>query len=182
MHSLTKAEGRVLGVLIEKESIRPDIYPLSLTHVWAGCNQKTNRRERMVLPKADVLEALEGLYTKELAPSTKARHVLRWSHNLKGPAQVVRLVGALLLNGPSTTSELRAVVSRMTRFSSNDDIVSLLKTVPYVRLRGRRWFQSLTEEEPIPFDQEIAELRAKLDWIETNLYREHATRILSSPV
>jgi len=171
MHSLTKAEGRVLGVLIEKESIRPDIYPLSLTHVWAGCNQKTHRKERMVLPKADVLEALEGLHSKELAQSTQARHVLRWSHNLKSTAQAVRLIGALLLNGPSTTSELRVFVNRLTRFSSNDDIVSLLKTTPYATLRGRRWFQTLTEEEPIPFQQEIAELRAKLGWIETNLYR-----------
>jgi hypothetical protein len=34
--SLTAVEGRVLGVLIEKEAIRPDLHPLTALRVWMG--------------------------------------------------------------------------------------------------------------------------------------------------
>ena len=36
-------ERRVLGVLVEKAKTTPDVYPLSVNAIVAGCNQKSNR-------------------------------------------------------------------------------------------------------------------------------------------
>ena len=43
VRELTRAQRRVLGVLIEKGFTTPDSYPLTLKAVTAGCNQKSNR-------------------------------------------------------------------------------------------------------------------------------------------
>jgi uncharacterized protein len=41
--ALGKRERRVLGVLVEKAKTTPDSYPLSISGLVAGCNQKSNR-------------------------------------------------------------------------------------------------------------------------------------------
>ncbi|WP_164178839.1 DUF480 domain-containing protein, partial [Stenotrophomonas maltophilia] len=41
IRTLTALEGRVLGVLVEKQHTVPDTYPLTLNALAAGCNQKT---------------------------------------------------------------------------------------------------------------------------------------------
>ena len=43
IRALTLLEGRVLGVLVEKQHTVPDSYPLSLNALTLGCNQKTGR-------------------------------------------------------------------------------------------------------------------------------------------
>ena len=57
---LSAAEARVLAVLVEKEKTTPDVYPLSLNSLVAGCNQKTSRDPVMNLSESDVQAALEG--------------------------------------------------------------------------------------------------------------------------
>src|SRR5262249_52547107 len=42
-YSLSDAEARVLGALIEKEITTPEYYPLSLNALVNACNQKSNR-------------------------------------------------------------------------------------------------------------------------------------------
>lgn len=46
---LSPVEARILGVLIEKEKTTPDVYPLSVNSLTAGCNQKTSRDPVMSL-------------------------------------------------------------------------------------------------------------------------------------
>ena len=58
---LTPTEARVLGVLIEKAVTTPDYYPLSLSGLTTGCNQKSNREPVMSLGESGVLGALDGL-------------------------------------------------------------------------------------------------------------------------
>jgi uncharacterized protein YceH (UPF0502 family) len=58
---LTDIEARVLATLMEKARTVPDSYPLSLTSLVAGCNQKTTREPVMQLSDAEVLAALEQL-------------------------------------------------------------------------------------------------------------------------
>ena len=41
--ALTPIEARILGVLIEKSKTTPDVYPLTVNGLAAGCNQKTSR-------------------------------------------------------------------------------------------------------------------------------------------
>lgn len=55
---LEKDERRVLGVLVEKGKTTPDVYPMSINALTAGCNQKTNRDPIMDLTDGDVEEAL----------------------------------------------------------------------------------------------------------------------------
>ena len=52
---LTDIEARVLATLMEKARTVPDSYPLSLTSLVAGCNQKTTREPVMQLSDAEVL-------------------------------------------------------------------------------------------------------------------------------
>lgn len=56
---LTAIEARVLGTLMEKARTVPDSYPLTLSVLLAGCNQKTSREPSMNLDEAQVLTALE---------------------------------------------------------------------------------------------------------------------------
>ena len=55
---LSPAARRVLGVLVEKAKTTPDHYPLTLTGVIAGSNQKSNRAPKMDLDEDDALLAL----------------------------------------------------------------------------------------------------------------------------
>ena len=63
---LTPIEARVLGVLIEKATTTPDYYPLSLSGLTTGSNQKSNREPVMSLGETTVMEALDGLMAKRL--------------------------------------------------------------------------------------------------------------------
>ena len=54
---LTPLEGRVVGVLVEKQLTVPDTYPLSLNSLTSGCNQKTARSPVMNVTEVDVVAA-----------------------------------------------------------------------------------------------------------------------------
>ena len=58
---LSPVEARVLATLMEKARTVPDSYPLPLTSLVAGCNQKTTREPVLQLSDAEVLAALEQL-------------------------------------------------------------------------------------------------------------------------
>jgi uncharacterized protein YceH (UPF0502 family) len=169
--NLTPAEGRALGVLIEKEAICPDLYPLTPLRVWMGCNQKDFRKPRMIVHMDDVLEALEGLSTHGLAKTSKGRCYQRWSHTLSFDHRTTILIGALLLRGPSTPGELRYWTSRIHRFPTNESVIQLLQACPCAKLKGKRWIQTLTSEQPIQYEQELIDLKARLSWLEASLIR-----------
>ena len=59
--TLTLLECRVLGVLVEKEHTVPDIYPLSLNALTAGCNQKNNRDPVLNATEGEVQAAIDRL-------------------------------------------------------------------------------------------------------------------------
>ena len=52
---------RMLGVLAEKAKTTPDGYPMSVSAICSGCNQKSNRFPLMQLGPEDVEESLERL-------------------------------------------------------------------------------------------------------------------------
>ena len=64
---LTRAEGRVLGALIEKQLTTPDIYPLTLKALTGACNQTSNRDPVMTIEPLDVETTVLVLKTKGLA-------------------------------------------------------------------------------------------------------------------
>ena len=82
--TLTEAEVRVLGSLIEKEITTPDYYPLSLNALVAACNQSSNRNPVVHYDEDTVVQAADLLREKKLvhliargeSRVNKYRHVL----------------------------------------------------------------------------------------------------------
>src|SRR3979411_407383 len=61
IRALTLLEGRVLGVLVEKQHTVPDSYPLSLNALISGANQKTARDPVIEAAEAEVQGAIDHL-------------------------------------------------------------------------------------------------------------------------
>ncbi|RWE14809.1 MAG: DUF480 domain-containing protein, partial [Mesorhizobium sp.] len=58
---LSAVEARVLGSLIEKKELTPDVYPLTLNGAHAAANQKTAREPVMALELTEIRRALSTL-------------------------------------------------------------------------------------------------------------------------
>ncbi len=161
---LSPVEARILGVLIEKEKTTPDVYPLSVNSLTAGCNQKTSRDPVMSLSEGEVQAALEELRSRLLVLETSGR-VMRYAHNFgKGyqlPGAAVALLAVMMLRGPQTVSELRANCDRLHRFADSSSVEAYLEELAArpegamaVRLpkqpgaREHRWAHLLCGELP----------------------------------
>lgn len=125
---LIDAEARVLGVLIEKALSTPDIYPLTVNSLVAGCNQKSNRDPVMDFGEDDVLATLDALRRKQLVAEqsgmgsrvTKYRHLTGGQYDLS--LRQLAVVAELLLRGPQTAGELRTRTTRMHAFEALEDV------------------------------------------------------------
>jgi uncharacterized protein YceH (UPF0502 family) len=123
---LSAIEARVLGCLIEKKELTPDVYPLTLNGAHQAANQKTAREPVMSIELAEVRRALGQLEHKGLVRQVFASRVERYEHIVAQrfsltSAQFV-LLGLLLLRGPQTAHELLARSERMARFPSIDEL------------------------------------------------------------
>lgn len=127
---LDSNEIRVLGCLLEKQQITPDVYPLTLNALRAAANQSTNRDPVMSLDDDAIEEALSHLQEIGLVWKVIGGRAIRWDHNLDGrwllTPESKALVTLLLLRGPQTPGELRARSERMARFESVSAVESLL--------------------------------------------------------
>ncbi|WFP63918.1 MULTISPECIES: DUF480 domain-containing protein [unclassified Mesorhizobium] len=123
---LSPAEARVLGCLIEKKELTPDVYPLTLNGAHAAANQKTAREPVMALELTEVRRALSSLEQKGLVRQAFASRVERYEHlmaqrfSLTTPQ--IAIVGLLLLRGAQTAHELLARSERMARFGSIEEL------------------------------------------------------------
>ena len=79
---LNPAEARVLGCLIEKKELTPDIYPLTLNAALVAANQKTARDPVMALEQVEVHRALSQLVQKGFVRQAFASRVERYEHVL----------------------------------------------------------------------------------------------------
>ncbi|MDX8495724.1 DUF480 domain-containing protein [Mesorhizobium sp. VK22B] len=123
---LSPAEARILGSLIEKKELTPDVYPLSLNGAHAAANQKTAREPVMALELTEIRRALSQLEQKGLVRQAFASRVERYEHlmaqrfSLTTPQ--IAIVGLLLLRGAQTAHELLARSERMARFASIEEL------------------------------------------------------------
>jgi len=128
---LSLAETRALGVLVEKEHTVPDIYPLSLNALTAGCNQKNNRDPLLSLSEGEVQAAIDRLRPLSLVIESSGSRVMRYSHNvqrvLRIPTEAVALLATLWLRGPQTAAELRAASERLHRFADVSSVEGYLE-------------------------------------------------------
>ena len=130
IRALTLLEGRVLGVLVEKQHTVPDSYPLSLNALTLGCNQKTGRTPVMNATEAEVLTAVDGLKRLSLVMEGSSSRVPRFEHNMNRvlglPSQSAALLTTLLLRGPQTAAELRLNSARLHGFADISSVEAFL--------------------------------------------------------
>jgi len=153
---LDAVEIRVLGVLLEKEQTTPEICPMTVNAVLAGCNQKTNREPVMELVEGQVVDALERLrqevlvWRSEGARSEKWQQsvVRRWGLDRAGKA----LMTLLLLRGAQTPGELRTRSERLHPFTSLQDVEDALQRMA-------------TIDEPLVSEQPRRPGQKEIRWI-----------------
>jgi len=194
--TLTPVEARILGVLVEKSRTTPDVYPLTVNGLAAGCNQKTSRDPVMSLSEAEIQASLEDLRGRLLVLESygASGRVLRYAHNFAkvyGVASAaVDLLAVLVLRGPQTASELRANCERLHHFADASAVEAYLdelanreagplarKLPPQAGAREPRWVHLLcgepvscqildTVREAAP---EIADLAARVEKLEREI-------------
>ena len=131
--NLSPLEARVIGVLMEKQATTPDVYPLTLNALTAGCNQRSSRNPVMSASEAEVQSALEGLRRHSLIIESygASGRVMRYAHNLPKVLNVGQATAALLavmiLRGPQTAAELRANAERFYAFADVSSVEAFLE-------------------------------------------------------
>lgn len=128
VRELSKAQRRVLGVLIEKAYTTPEYYPMTLKAATGGCNQKSNRApitnysEDAVLQTLDELRelGLVAVVHTETGRTERYRHYVRKRFPFTEPQ--LAIITELLLRGKQQLGELRSRASRMVPIESLGDL------------------------------------------------------------
>ena len=128
---LTPTEARIVAVLLEKKLTVPDTYPLSLSSLVAGCNQKSARDPVMSLDDQQVLSALENLRRQDWVIETSGSRVSRYEQNAARVLGIASngmiLLAVLMLRGPQTVAELRANSQRWYAFVDSSSVQAYLE-------------------------------------------------------
>lgn len=123
---LNALEVRVLGCLMEKQLLTPDVYPLTLNALQSAANQKTSREPVMALEPVDINRTLKALEEKGLARRMMASRVDRYEQTASRKFSLTTpqsaLIAMLLLRGPQTLNELQTRTDRMANFGSADAV------------------------------------------------------------
>jgi uncharacterized protein YceH (UPF0502 family) len=124
---LEPIEARILGCLVEKAAITPEVYPLTENAILAACNQKTSREPVMQLEPgavAHALRAMEGRGLVRVAPVSQ--RALRYEHRFDTvygtTARQRAVLCVMLLRGPQTIAELLARTDRIGAFPGQEDV------------------------------------------------------------
>lgn len=124
--ALSALEARILGCLIEKKALTPDVYPLTANALLAAANQKTAREPVMALSQNDIQRGLKMLEDKGLVRQIFASRVERYEHLMAQKFSLTvpqtALLGLLMLRGPQTVHELLARSERLARFASAEEL------------------------------------------------------------
>lgn len=145
VRQLTRAQARVLGVLVEKAFTTPEYYPLTLKALTAGCNQKSNRSPITNYSEDAVEDALDELRKLGLAAvvhtesgrTERYRHFMRQRYSFTETQ--LAIITELLLRGQQQLGELRSRASRMVPIESLDALRSDLQELSeqgYVQSSG----------------------------------------------
>lgn len=143
---LNALEIRVLGCLMEKQLLTPDVYPLTVNALQSATNQKTSREPVMALEPVDISRTLKSLEDRGLARRVMASRVDRYEQTASRQFSLTTpqsaLVAMLLVRGPQTLNELQTRTDRMANFSSVDAVREELdmligKHPPMVKEIGR---------------------------------------------
>jgi hypothetical protein len=136
---LNEIEARIIGCLIEKSIITPDLYPMTLNALTSACNQKSSRDPVMSLTPGEIQHTIRALEEKHLVRTDenfKSRAEkysqrfcsTRYSSLQFDPPQVA-IICLLLLRGPQTPGELKSRSGRLHSFADNADVVAALDSL-----------------------------------------------------
>lgn len=142
---LSKAQRRVLGVLLEKGFTTPENYPLTLKSLTSGANQKSNRSPVTNYSEDQIESTLGELQQLQLTNTVhtaggrteRFRHIMR--HVMSLSEVQLAILAELMLRGRQQMGELRSRASRMVPIPSQDDLRDALKglmELNYVRGNG----------------------------------------------
>jgi len=178
---LSAVEARVLGAMIEKSFLTPDVYPMTTNAMVTACNQKTNRDPVVSYTAVQIDSTLLELRQRELvrrvhtsgSRSTKHRQTLDEVLSLN--SRQLALMSVLLLRGPQTIPELRMRTERHAVGFDDLDVVERTlagmagRSTPLVRelprqsgQRENRWVHLIDDGEPGP-NGETADAREAAD-------------------
>lgn len=128
--TLTDAEVRVLGCLLEKRATTPDQYPLTLNALRTACNQKTNRHPVVSYHEGEVGHAARELEAKGLLRVAWAARSQKYEHQIENVLGIrqkdVAVLCPLMLRGPQTAGEIRTRCARLYSFDDIDDVEYVL--------------------------------------------------------
>jgi uncharacterized protein YceH (UPF0502 family) len=142
---LSRAQRRVLGVLVEKAFTTPEQYPLTLKATTTACNQKSNRDPLTDFDEPTTYDALDelrqmglvGFVHTESGRTERYRHYIRHRFTFTEPQ--LAIMTELLLRGRQTLGELRGRASRMVPIDSLEqlrDELRGLQQLGYVQSNG----------------------------------------------
>ena len=124
---LDTTEARIVGCLIEKAAVTPEVYPLTVNAIVAASNQKTSREPVMHLEPGAVghaLRVMEGKGLVKLAPASQ--RALRYEHRFDSiyavTARQRAVLCVMMLRGPQTLGELLTRTERLADFPTVDDV------------------------------------------------------------
>lgn len=131
-YSLTPAEVRVLGALIEKENTVPETYPLSLNSLISACNQKSSRYPVVEYDESDVSGAIDGLrhlgFAAEISGGARvAKYAQRFTEKLNLGRRETAIICVLLLRGQQTIGEIKGRCERIYGFSDLEEAELVLR-------------------------------------------------------
>ncbi|MCH8149069.1 MAG: DUF480 domain-containing protein [Planctomycetes bacterium] len=131
---LHDTELRVLGVLIEKSLTQPGSYPMTMSAIVSGANQKQNREPVLELSEGEIAKALHTLEQKRLvaqAPPAAGARVNRFGHRalerVSWDRREQAVMAELMLRGRQTPGELRTRGGRMTSIPDMAAVMSILQ-------------------------------------------------------
>jgi len=146
--NLSLNEQRVLGCLLEKEVLTPEVYPMTLNSLRLACNQRTSREPVLDLDDNEVAAALNNLKGRDLATARMDARATKYQHSLEKVAALPQAQRAvltlLLLRGAQTSGELRGRAERLHSFESPAEVEEPLQALsqredgPWVLRLARR--------------------------------------------
>lgn len=131
--NLSGEELRVLGCLIEKQFLTPDVYPLTLNSLVTACNQKTSREPITNYDDITVDAVLVMLQGHGLcAKISGADHRVPKFKELLGEKTGLRVseiavLCVMMLRGPQTLNELKVRTDRIHSFADLDEVEATLE-------------------------------------------------------
>jgi len=147
---LEPVEQRILGALMEKQVAVPATYPLSLNALQTACNQATSREPVSDYAAPEIETVCRALKDRGLlrivwagAGSRVLKYHQRLEETLELAADEKAVLTSLLLRGEQTPGEIKTRTGRLHRFTTKDDVESVLVRLaergsPLVRELPRR--------------------------------------------